>query len=102
MPPFGAYTGEITAPMLTELAVAAVTLGHSELRRLFAVTGGAVRRKVPAALAVGLRPVLCVGETADERERGDTYRRLGQQMQHDLADVQAERLADVGVVSEPI
>lgn len=99
--PFGPYTGEISAPMLTELDIAGVILGHSERRRYFGETDGALRHKVPVALAAGLRPVLCVGESTDERERGDTHRRLREQIQHALADVQAERLADEVIAYEP-
>ncbi|HEY8867169.1 MAG TPA: triose-phosphate isomerase, partial [Solirubrobacteraceae bacterium] len=61
----GAYTGEVSAAMLTELDVAGVVLGHSERRQLFGETDRALRAKVPAALAAGLAPILCVGETEE-------------------------------------
>src|SRR5215211_5065951 len=70
--PLGAFTGEVSAPMLREVGVDGVILGHSERRRLFAETDQALARKVPAALAVGLEPILCVGEREDERDAGDT------------------------------
>jgi triosephosphate isomerase len=68
----GAYTGEISAPMLTEIDVHGVILGHSERRQYYNETDKALQLKVPKALDSGLTPILCVGETEDERERGDT------------------------------
>src|SRR4051812_39536494 len=68
----GAFTGEISAPMLVELDVEAVILGHSERRQLFGETDGALARKVPVALAADLEPILCIGETDDARDAGQT------------------------------
>jgi triosephosphate isomerase len=98
----GAFTGEVTAPMLTEIDVQGVILGHSDRRGLFGETDKALSQKVPAALAAGLLPVLCVGETEEERERGDTERKLRHQVQEDLARVETERLGDVVIAYEPI
>src|ERR687894_269324 len=70
--PSGAFTGEVSAAMLSEIDVDGVILGHSERRELFGETDRALQQKVPAALAAGMRPILCVGETEDEREAGDT------------------------------
>ena len=98
----GAFTGEVSAPMLTELEVHGVVLGHSERRELFAENDRALALKVPAALEAGLAPILCVGETEDERERDETERKLRQQVQEDLARVPDERLAEVVVAYEPI
>ena len=98
----GAFTGEVSAPMLRELGVEAVILGHSERRQLFAETDGALQRKVPAALTAGLLPILCVGETEDEREAGETERKLRQQIQSDLAEVNEDMLAGVVIAYEPI
>ena len=98
----GAFTGEVSAPMLTELAVDGVVLGHSERRQLFGETDRALQEKVPAALAAGLQPILCVGETEDERERGETERKLRHQVQEALEKVADERLADVVIAYEPI
>jgi triosephosphate isomerase (TIM) len=98
----GAFTGEVSAPMLLELGVEAVILGHSERRQLFAETDGALQRKVPAALSAGLLPILCVGETEEEREAGETERKLRQQIQADLAEVEESLLAGVVIAYEPI
>jgi triosephosphate isomerase len=98
----GAYTGEISPPMLRELDVRGVVLGHSERRALFGETDRALALKVPAALAAGLAPILCVGETEEERDKDDTDRKLRQQVREDLAGVPAERLAEVVIAYEPI
>ena len=98
----GAFTGEVSAPMLTELDIDGVVLGHSERRELFGETDRALSQKVPAALAAGLLPVLCVGETEEERERGDTERKLRHQVQEDLARLEPEQLGDVVIAYEPI
>ncbi len=98
----GAYTGEVSAAMLAELDVHGVVLGHSERRELFGESDRALAQKVPAALAAGLRPILCVGETEEERERGDTQRKLRHQVQEGLEKVAVERLGDVVIAYEPI
>jgi triosephosphate isomerase len=98
----GAFTGEVSAPMLSEVGVQGVVLGHSERRELFGETDRALQLKVPAALAAGLFPILCVGETEEERERGDTERKLRHQVQEDLSRVEPERLAEVVIAYEPI
>jgi triosephosphate isomerase (TIM) len=98
----GAFTGEVSAPMLVELDVDGVVLGHSERRQYYAETCRALREKVPVALAAGLEPILCVGETEEEREAGDTERKLRHQVQEALDKVEPERLADVIIAYEPI
>jgi triosephosphate isomerase len=98
----GAYTGEVAPGMLVELGVHGVILGHSERRELFGETDKALALKVPAALEAGLVPILCVGETEDEREAGDTERKLRHQINEDLARVPEERLGDVVIAYEPI
>jgi triosephosphate isomerase len=100
--PSGAFTGEVSAPMLLELGVGGVVLGHSERRELFAESDAALQRKLPAALEAGLQPILCVGETEQEREAGETERKLRHQMQIDLAEVPEERLVEVVIAYEPI
>jgi triosephosphate isomerase (TIM) len=88
--------------MLTEIDVQGVLLGHSERRQLFGETDKALKLKVPAALEAGLQVILCVGETEDERENGDTERRLRHQVQEGLEKVPAERLGEVVIAYEPI
>ena len=98
----GAFTGEVSAAMLAELEVAGVVLGHSERREYFNETDKALQLKVPKALEAGLTPILCVGETEDERERGETERKLRHQVREGLEKVPIERLAEVVVAYEPI
>jgi triosephosphate isomerase (TIM) len=98
----GAYTGQISAVMLTELGVDAVVLGHSERREQAGETDRALQEKVPAALTAGLLPILCVGETEEEREQGNMQRKLRYQVQEGLEKVSAERLAEVVIAYEPI
>jgi triosephosphate isomerase len=98
----GAFTGEVSAPMLAEIDVHGVVLGHSERREYFNETDRALQRKVPRALEAGLTPILCVGETEEERERGETERKLRNQVQEGLEKVPAERLADVVIAYEPV
>jgi triosephosphate isomerase len=98
----GAFTGEVSPPMLTEIGVHGVVLGHSERRELFGETDKALALKVPAALDAGLTPILCVGETEDERESGDTERKLRHQIQEGLGRVATDRLGDVVIAYEPI
>jgi triosephosphate isomerase len=100
--PQGAFTGEVSAPMLCEVGVQGVVLGHSERRAYFGESDHALALKVPAALQAGLTPILCVGESEAERDAGDTERRLRQQISDDLARVDAERLAEVVIAYEPI
>jgi triosephosphate isomerase (TIM) len=98
----GAFTGEVSAPMLVELGVHGVVLGHSERRQYFGESDKALQRKVPAALEAGLTPILCVGETEEERDRGDTERKLRTQVQEGLHDVPTERLHEIVIAYEPI
>ena len=98
----GAHTGEVSAPMLTELDVHGVVLGHSERRADNNETDRALALKVPAAMEAGLTPILCVGESEDERLSGDTERKLRHQVQEGLEKVPAERLQEVVVAYEPI
>jgi triosephosphate isomerase (TIM) len=98
----GAYTGEVSAPMLSELDVRGVVLGHSERRALFGETDRALAAKVPAALEAGLVPIVCVGESEAERDNDDTDRKLRQQIKDGLGGVASERLADVVIAYEPI
>jgi triosephosphate isomerase (TIM) len=98
----GAFTGEVAPPMLQAVGVAGSIVGHSERRQMFGETDRALALKVPAALEHGLIPILCVGETEEEREAGDTERKLRHQVQEDLARVDTERLSEVVIAYEPI
>jgi triosephosphate isomerase (TIM) len=98
----GAFTGEISAAMLTEIGVNGVVLGHSERREHYGETDRALQGKLPAALDAGLRPILCVGESEEERERGETERKLRHQVQEALEKVAPERLPEVTIAYEPI
>jgi triosephosphate isomerase (TIM) len=98
----GAFTGEVSAAMLTEIDVQGVILGHSERRQYFNETDRALQQKVPKALEAGLVPILCVGETEEERDRGDTERKLRHQVQEALEKVAKDRLREVVIAYEPI
>ena len=100
--PEGAYTGEVSAPMIAELGVKGVLLGHSERRQYFNESDRALQEKIPAALEAGLQPMLCVGESEDEQEAGDTQRKLRHQVQEALEKVPDERLHEVVIAYEPI
>jgi triosephosphate isomerase len=98
----GAFTGEISAPMLNDIGVHAVLIGHSERRLFCGETDKALQRKLVSALAAGLEPILAVGEHEDEREAGETERRLRHQVQEAFEDVQAEDVPRVVVAYEPV
>jgi triosephosphate isomerase len=98
----GAFTGEISAAMLAEIDVDGVLLGHSERRQYFAESDKALAQKVAAALAADLKVILCVGETEEERENGDTERRLRHQVQEGLEKVPNERLGEIVLAYEPV
>jgi triosephosphate isomerase (TIM) len=100
--PDGAFTGEVAPQMLAEIAVDGVILGHSERRTYFNETDRELQLKVLAALEARLVPILCVGETEDERERGETERRLRHQVQEDLHLVDSDRLSEVVIAYEPV
>ena len=98
----GAFTGEISAEMLTELNVDGAVLGHSERREFNCESDRALQEKVPRALDAGLEPILCVGESEEERERDETQRKLRTQVKEALEQVPDERLPDVVIAYEPI
>jgi triosephosphate isomerase (TIM) len=100
--PEGAFTGEVSAPMLAEIGVDGVVLGHSERRQFFGETDKALQEKVPAALAAELQPIFCVGETEEEREAGETQRKLRNQVQEGLEKVADGMLEEVVIAYEPI
>jgi triosephosphate isomerase (TIM) len=98
----GAFTGEVSAPMLVEVGVDAVILGHSERRQHFGEGDEALARKLPAALDAGLEPILCVGESEEARDAGQTEGVLERQLQADLVAVEPTDLARVVIAYEPI
>src|SRR4051812_24284701 len=98
----GAFTGEISAPMLKDIGVEAVLIGHSERRQFCGETDKGLQRKLPSALAAGLEPILAVGELEDERENGETGRRLRHQVQEAFEDVAAADVPRVVVAYEPV
>jgi triosephosphate isomerase len=98
----GAFTGEVSAPMLAKLGVGFVIVGHSERRELFAETDEVVAKKLHAVLAAGMLPIVCVGETLDEREAGGTDAKVEGQVDAALHGVDADRIAQLVVAYEPI
>ncbi|MEX2598155.1 MAG: triose-phosphate isomerase [Dehalococcoidia bacterium] len=99
--PKGAFTGEVSGTMLADLC-SHVILGHSERRQLFAEDDAFINRKVLAALGLGLTPILCVGETLDEREAGDANAVVVRQLGQGLAGVGSEDIPKVVVAYEPV
>jgi len=97
----GAYTGEISPPMLVDLCKY-VILGHSERRQYFAESDEVVRRKIEAALAHGLMPIICVGEALEQRERGETVGHVEQQLRAALEGLTAEQVIRIIIAYEPI
>jgi triosephosphate isomerase (TIM) len=98
----GAFTGEISAPMLVEAGCKAVIIGHSERRQYFGETDDSVNRKTKAALAAGLTPIVCVGETLNERELNQTLVVLTRQIQHGLAGLTEAEFSRILVAYEPV
>jgi triosephosphate isomerase (TIM) len=95
----GAYTGEISAPMLTELNVRYVVVGHSERRQYFGETDATVNLRLKAAQQYGLTPILCVGETKQQRDAGQAESVIATQLEKDLIDVDQQKLV---IAYEPI
>ena len=98
----GAFTGEISADMLTELGVEYVVIGHSERRQYFGETDETVNKRTKAALAAGLKPIVCVGELKWERECNITEEVVGKQVKLDLFDVSAEDAKKTVIAYEPV
>ena len=98
----GAYTGEVSAEMLKDLGVKYVIIGHSERRELFGETDFTVNKKVLAALEAGLHPIICVGESLEQRELGITMELIALQVKSALAGVPAEKLRKCVIAYEPI
>ena len=98
----GAFTGEISAEMLVDLGVEYVIVGHSERRQYFAETDQTVNKRALAALNAGLKVIICVGESLEQREEGVTEELVRMQTKIALRDVTAEQMANVVIAYEPI
>src|SRR5260370_18787641 len=98
----GAFTGEVSAPMLKFFRVTHVIAGHSERRHIFKETDELIDRRVAAALANGMTPILCVGETLEQRDHGETLRVVLGQLQAGLQDARPEDATRVIVAYEPV
>jgi triosephosphate isomerase len=98
----GAYTGEVSAPMLKDLGCRYVIVGHSERRTLFGERGDLIQKKIRAALSHGLRPILCIGETLVQRDNGTTDHVLTQQVHDGLSGLATEALATITIAYEPV
>ena len=98
----GAYTGEISADMLLAMGVEYVIIGHSERRQYFGETDCTVNKRAKAALAAGLKPIICVGESLEEREKGVTNDLVGMQTKLALQGIPAEEVDKVVIAYEPI
>jgi len=98
----GAFTGEVSAIMLKDAGAEYAIVGHSERRRLFGETDAIVNRKVVAAIAAQLTPIVCIGETLEEREANETLAVLDRQLKDGLDRITAEQVADLVVAYEPV
>ena len=97
----GAFTGEISASMLKEIGVQYTIIGHSERRQYFGETDATVNQRVKAALAAGFTPIVCVGETLEQRDSGEMEKVIVRQVKEGLADLGAD-LAKIVVAYEPV
>ncbi len=98
----GAFTGEISGGMLTEAGASWVIIGHSEHRALFGETDLGVNRKIGAAFANSLTPIVCIGETLDQRERNETFEVLDQQIRQGLESLTGDQLIRLVLAYEPV
>lgn len=98
----GAFTGEISAPMLKDLGCSYVICGHSERRQILGESDELVARKVKAVLSYDMIPILCVGETGEERKEGQTEERIGSEIRTALFELSKEEAAKVVIAYEPI
>jgi len=98
----GAYTGEVSAEMLVDLGVKYVIIGHSERRQYYGETDISVNKKVHAAIEAGLNPIVCVGESLEQRELGITIELITLQVKTALANVPAEKMRKIVIAYEPI
>ncbi|MBP6600724.1 MAG: triose-phosphate isomerase [Verrucomicrobiales bacterium] len=98
----GAFTGETSAAMLKEVGCEYVILGHSERRSLYGEDDAIINKKVHATLAAGLKPILCIGESLEERDGGKLETVLSAQLEGSLADITVEQMAEIVIAYEPV
>lgn len=98
----GAFTGEISGDMLKDLGCTYVIIGHSERRQFFGETNETVNKKVKSALATGLKPIICVGETKDQRERGITKKVVEDHVMEGLKDIDSDNILKCVIAYEPV
>ncbi|MDF1861430.1 MAG: triose-phosphate isomerase [Verrucomicrobiales bacterium] len=98
----GAFTGETSAAMLNDVGVDYVILGHSERRSLYGEDDAVINKKVHATLAAGMKPILCIGESLEEREGGQLESVLTSQLEGSLAGISADQMADIVIAYEPV
>lgn len=98
----GAYTGEISPLMLKELGVEYVILGHSERRQYFKEDDSLINKKIKAAVLYGLKPILCVGETLEQREKGETFNHIKNQIVKDFEGIDTDGMKYAVIAYEPI
>jgi triosephosphate isomerase len=98
----GAYTGEVSGPMLRDAGCSHVLIGHSDRRQHFGETDETVNRKLRAALKSGLRPIVCIGETLEERQAGKTAAKVDGQLDQGLRGLSAEEMGPVILAYEPV
>ncbi|WP_028585662.1 triose-phosphate isomerase [Desulfogranum mediterraneum] len=98
----GAFTGEVSAPMLRDVGVAMAIIGHSERRQIFGEDDAMINRRIHGALAGGIIPVFCIGETLEQREAEQTFKVLEGQLSAGLADCTAEMVARMVIAYEPV
>ena len=98
----GAFTGEISPPMLKELGCQYVIIGHSERRHVFGESDKVINEKIHAAIRHDLQPIFCIGERLEEREAGQTHSVIQHQLQTGLADLESKDLSNVTIAYEPV
>jgi len=100
--PKGAFTAEVSGPMILDVGATHVIIGHSERRQYFGETNAGVNTKLKAALACGLKPIVCVGETLDQRQAGDTEKVVGEQVSAAIAGLSPEQVRGLVLAYEPV
>ena len=100
--PEGAFTGEVSGPMLKDAGCQYVIVGHSERRQFFGDTNETVNKKIKACLEYGLTPIICVGENLQERESGNTFKVIQNHIQGSLAEISAQDIIKTVIAYEPV